>query len=992
MATQTGSIDLKATGGFKTYADAQFATSEQVTTLNTAIEQNASDILLRATKTEAAQMAQPNLSPYFSSSPYNRTDNSYWYAMGVNSNYTFTDMGDGWMRVQCTNSGSSVIRVDWYPIKCPSVVAGQPYTWLAEVRNNASTSASSGSDFYLVQNNNCQFWGQKAIETIEGPGGKSMSINIGTCGSSYVLQKVQNAETASDGHWTNNDEASVVGLACWTFRCAANSSIDYEVRLSLYEGRYEGPYKPYVGSQLYASQAELKVANDAISLRATKDEVEKTYSTKEDSQLDRAGSGTSVTVEGAANAALKGLHVLGESVQDGTPTPDAPIPISSVSGVNLLDMSEIKIGEGTTWFGLTFTVEDDGWIAVSGATTKTAASILILWGATNELTFPAGDYAISAEVEGFEFSTNYRIQAYYNNGSSAYINGASHITTFTASIGVNRICLYVASSATGIGINGRFRLRLSHLSCMPSWIPSGNLGLLTRGKNLLDPKYMYNTVTTNGVTVNKNADGSFSMSGTCTKSGDISVLTVAYAFGGFMPLRNGETYVFKATTNTPNSSVRMILRANNKETGTGVKYFNSYGDSSDSYAVTADDIVLSALYFNVPNGTVTDGMVFYPQLELGSEATEYEPYNGTVTPIPLNGHELRSLPDGTRDELTVDVDGHVTMTQRVGSVTLDGSSDEVWADESTTTSGKPSHVVTVADLIDGSPLVADDGGTVYGFLVCNRFPEGSDSGTSTGTYRGITGVNVRRSSAHQLTFYLNGESLSEFKTWLASNDTTVIYPLATPQTIDLGTIDMPQVHDGDTVEVIAALTPSIDATWWASAGQAVADAYASLSSAIEVRAESIVSTVSERYATSQEVQAISSQIEQTAQSWTAQFNELTGGADLSMTLAEAFDALGVTSANLEQIRSFVRITTDSNGDPLLLMGSATSPIMLALSNDSLRFMHGSDPVAYIDVDGTTNEGRLHITRAVVVKELQFGSWKWFERDNGNMALKWVGDE
>ena len=67
--------------------------------------------------------------------------------------------------------------------------------------------------------------------------------------------------------------------------------------------------------------------------------------------------------------------------------------------------------------------------------------------------------------------------------------------------------------------------------------------------------------------------------------------------------------------------------------------------------------------------------------------------------------------------------------------------------------------------------------------------------------------------------------------------------------------------------------------------------------------------------------------------------------------------------------------------------------MLALSNDSLRFMHGSDPVAYIDVDGTTNEGRLHITRAVVVKELQFGSWKWFERDGvGNLALKWVGDE
>ena len=226
-------------------------------------------------------------------------------------------------------------------------------------------------------------------------------------------------------------------------------------------------------------------------------------------------------------------------------------------------------------------------------------------------------------------------------------------------------------------------------------------------------------------------------------------------------------------------------------------------------------------------------------------------------------------------------------------------------------------------------------------------------------------------------------------------------PLLTPQTIDLGTIDMPQVHDGDTVEVIAALTPSIDVTWWASAGQAVADAYASLSSAIEVRAESIVSTVSERYATSQEVQAISSQIEQTAQGWGIQFKNLLGTpsdgqSTEGMTLAKAFEQLGVTEGNLEQIRSYVRIaeeTVDNQTYPVMLMGSSNSPIMLALSNKALEFRHGDEKVAYIDVNGDTDEGMLHITRAVVVKELQFGSWKWFERDGvGNLALKWVGDE
>lgn len=265
MPTQTGSIDFTSAGGLKSYAAGQFATQGTVTDMQTQIDQNADAIALRATKTEAYQVAQPNLSPYYSSVPYAST-NTYWKSIQLENGFTFTSMGDGWMRVQCTNSGSSVIRRDWYPIKCPSVIAGQPYTWLAEVRNNASSSVSSNSDFYLVQTNNLQFWGQKAIKTIEGPSGSGMSVNIGTCGSTYTLRKVQNAETADGGHWTNNDEANVVGLACWTFRCAANSTIDYEVRLSVYEGEYTGPYKPYSGTQLYASQAELKVQADRIGM------------------------------------------------------------------------------------------------------------------------------------------------------------------------------------------------------------------------------------------------------------------------------------------------------------------------------------------------------------------------------------------------------------------------------------------------------------------------------------------------------------------------------------------------------------------------------------------------------------------------------------------------------------------------------------------------------------------------------------------------------
>ena len=47
-------------------------------------------------------------------------------------------------------------------------------------------------------------------------------------------------------------------------------------------------------------------------------------------------------------------------------------------------------------------------------------------------------------------------------------------------------------------------------------------------------------------------------------------------------------------------------------------------------------------------------------------------------------------------------------------------------------------------------------------------------------------------------------------------------------------------------------------------------------------------------------------------------------------------------------------------------------------------------VAYIEVDSSTGESTFYMTRSVVVKDLTFGNWKWRERANGNMSLKWMG--
>lgn len=114
-------------------------------------------------------------------------------------------------------------------------------------------------------------------------------------------------------------------------------------------------------------------------------------------------------------------------------------------------------------------------------------------------------------------------------------------------------------------------------------------------------------------------------------------------------------------------------------------------------------------------------------------------------------------------------------------------------------------------------------------------------------------------------------------------------------------------------------------------------------------------------------------------------------AALDGRVAAAEGSISGVSGRLVSLEDYVRVV---GGDHLEL-GKAGSSVTASLENDRLAFLLlGQDaPVAYIaaDEDGT---GKLFVTQAVVVSELQFGhgKWAWTERKNGNMALKWRGGE
>ena len=107
-------------------------------------------------------------------------------------------------------------------------------------------------------------------------------------------------------------------------------------------------------------------------------------------------TGNPIAVDDAFAAPLRGLTVFGKSTQDGTPTPDAPVPIVSagdgggitvkVTGRNILDMR--NSGKSVTNSGVTYTRNADYSFTRAGTATESTGNI---WMAGGYLIKPKAD-------------------------------------------------------------------------------------------------------------------------------------------------------------------------------------------------------------------------------------------------------------------------------------------------------------------------------------------------------------------------------------------------------------------------------------------------------------------------------------------------------------------------------------------------------------------------------------------------------------------------
>ena len=588
---------------------------------------------------DSAANANPNLSPFFShdlSDIYSATTNpdGYWYSATAG----FTALGDGWAHYEHDNSSGT--GAYWASLVAgadtSALLGSSRYTLLAELRN-----MSGSIDVYPSSVHGTSVWSDESKVRVEG----DVELH-------HVALTKADLSSASD------------------YRTAmaipAGSSASFDLRISLYEGVYTGPYKPYVdqtvGTKLVtvsntvntvSQKADSNIqkisnltttlgtnadgttnVNDIVhresaleqDLDGFKSTVSETYATKTEVRRTDTGSGTVITSDDAANLPPLSLTVHGKSVQDGTPTPSAPVEIQSVEPYNLLDLGEI-----------TFTRFKKVELGE---------------------TFPTGQYVFSADIDTDYTGKTFRV-LFYNGNAEA---GGWYLTATNGRISGQ---VYPTSSFDAIGLYAGYNyseagghtatytnIQLEVGGTEHRYQPKGEIVIRINGKNLFDKD-------------NPNAIAAYVNSAGAMVSSTPDLSAVIPVIGGETYTVSGTKVQLSGTSADDWACAAFQVRPTAGSQGT-VMFYNKYNSNStmpQTFTVPSNCSYIALKYANTSrvDATATAATI---QLEYGSTATDYEDYSPQTAFIDLQGNALRSLPDGTEDTLEVDGEGNAVLVKR----------------------------------------------------------------------------------------------------------------------------------------------------------------------------------------------------------------------------------------------------------------------------------------------------------------------------------------
>ena len=301
----------------------------------------------------------------------------------------------------------------------------------------------------------------------------------------------------------------------------------------------------------------------------------------------------------------------------------------------------------------------------------------------------------------------------------------------------------------------------------------GPLKLRVAGKNLVQPAWNLESQTQTGVTCTRTGN-SFTLAGTNSGSGGINFYIQRYDTASAFSLPAG-TYTLSGMPARAENKSFLLGLYHRLPGGTNEQLATDYGNPSRSKQTFTLGEATDSLFLviGVGVGVNADGVTVTPQIEVGSEFTDYEEPSNTTVEIPLIGKDGQSL-----EPLRMSYIGYVaTKAQNPDCIVLKNG---VWYVKRTTAQLD----LTNATWVKGSSYFAIrmDGKLIPGaqskFVLCTHFPGSGEASNSGGIWCG-TGLALQNDAVPD---YATNEWMAEFCAEQAQAGTpvTVVYSLSEP--------------------------------------------------------------------------------------------------------------------------------------------------------------------------------------------------------------------
>lgn len=451
-----------------------------------------------------------------------------------------------------------------------------------------------------------------------------------------------------------------------------------------------------------------------------------------------------------------------------SPNPDYPQLINNIKGVENIWFG----GESTKNNGITFTKNADGSYDITGTATARADCVNYVNIANTKLKnginynlsinkLTNDNVLILTEAYANETWDNHVI-GFLNTTTSLLINKIINIKDNITRI---RYSIRVEKGQT-VNIKG-LKIQLEEGTVVHDFVQNGSnyLQLENKSKNILPHSL---------------SQGSWNTTSTNTRVANYSNILIkpgTYTFSTDIDLTNYVVWVGTSTQKCPHLNWNII---NEIKSWSAIEKI-TFTIEKESYFLV--------MYRKKDDSTITPDEIknIKQQLEIGPEATKFEPYQKKIINIDLKGNNLCSNKDKTiKDELVIE-NGKAKINKKIKEVVLTGN--ESITRQTTLQSNKYRFNITC----DGLPSINSD---VIPDLLCSHFKPTN----RTNTYNCINGIALGQNIVQVYDDTLSSMSEDEFKAKLkslyaAGTPVKVQYELAEPKVIDLGEVDFDLIEN-----------------------------------------------------------------------------------------------------------------------------------------------------------------------------------------------------